>query len=286
MRFRSLLYVPGNDPAKISDTLIFDPDIVVLDLEDSVPESEKDCARLLVRNALTSLPFERPVFVRTNSFITPHFEKDLSAVIDTSIAGLRIPKVDDKTEMIKIDELLTYYEKKFGLEPGKTKLIIGIESARGLMNLEKIVNASGRIIGIAPGYEDLSTDLRSDRNSREFLNQVRFQIVVVARAAGIAALDGVFSNIKDIEGLERDARDAKVLGMDGKSAVHPDQIKVINNVFLPSSKELHFARRVVAEYENLGCPGAFNFEGKMIDKPILERYRRILEMRETLNEQD
>ena len=280
MFWRSIMYVPGNTPSMIQSSMIYGADAIVLDLEDSVEENEKDSARNLVSYALKMLDFSgTDVFVRTNSVDSKHFLKDLAAVADTCIYGIRVPKVQKAEEIIYIDQSIAKIEKELGLPAGKIKLMVSIESALGVLNIKEICLASQRLIGIAFGAEDFTYDMSIKRTKEgKELAFARSVLALTARACGKIAIDCVFSDTKDSEGLKKDCETAKSFGMTGKSVIHPGQVEVVNELFSPSVQEVDQARRVIEQYEKLGCPGVFSFEGNMVDLPVLKKYQRIYEL--------
>ena len=280
MFWRSIMYVPGNTPSMIQSSMIYGADAIVLDLEDSVEENEKDSARNLVSYALKMLDFSgTDVFVRTNSVDSKHFLKDLAAVADTCIYGIRVPKVQKAEEIIYIDQSITKIEKELGLPAGKIKLMVSIESALGVLNIKEICLASQRLIGIAFGAEDFTYDMSIKRTKEgKELAFARSVLALTARACGKIAIDCVFSDTKDSEGLKKDCETAKSFGMTGKSVIHPGQVEAVNELFSPSVQEVDQARRVIEQYEKLGCPGVFSFEGNMVDLPVLKKYQRIYEL--------
>ncbi len=280
MFWRSIMYVPGNTPSMIQSSMIYGADAIVLDLEDSVEENEKDSARNLVSYALKMLDFSgTDVFVRTNSVDSKHFLNDLAAVADTCIYGIRVPKVQKAEEIIYIDQSIAKIEKELGLPAGKIKLMVSIESALGVLNIKEICLASQRLIGIAFGAEDFTYDMSIKRTKEgKELAFARSVLALTARACGKIAIDCVFSDTKDSEGLKKDCETAKSFGMTGKSVIHPGQVEVVNELFSPSVQEVDQARRVIEQYEKLGCPGVFSFEGNMVDLPVLKKYQRIYEL--------
>lgn len=280
MFWRSIMYVPGNTPSMIQSSMIYGADAIVLDLEDSVEESEKDSARNLVSCALKMLDFSgTDVFVRTNSVDSKHFQRDLRAVAGTCIYGIRVPKVQKAQEIVYIDQSITEIENELSLPGGIIKFMVSIESALGVINIKEICQASTRLIGVAFGAEDFTYDMGVKRTKEgNELAFARSTLALTARAYGKIAIDCVFSDTKDPEGLRKDCEIARSFGMTGKSVIHPGQIEVVNKSFSPSDQEIGQARRVIEQYEKLGCPGVFSFEGNMVDLPVLKKYQRIYEL--------
>ncbi len=277
---RSMLYVPGNAPSMLRDAHIYGPDSLMFDLEDAVSPREKDAARHLVFRALKDYDYEGVErVVRINGLDTPHGLEDIAAVVAGGVDAVRLPKTDGPEDIAEVERAVEAAEKRFKREPGSVKLIAAIETARGILAVKEIASASPRLIAIAIGAEDFVTDMHTSRSADGVeLLTARSLLVMAARAAGIMALDTVYSSLGDEEGFIRELRLAKQLGFDGKSVIHPSQIALTHAVFMPSADELAKARRIVAaaaEAEAKGS-GVVALDGKMIDKPIVERALRAL----------
>lgn len=273
MNLKSLIYVPGNDPQKIRNALIFDVNIIVIDLEDSVPNEKKDEARILVKHAISSLPFTRPIYIRVNSSETEYFQRDIKELIDLNIEGFRIPKVSSQEQLESIISIISNYEHEANTT--KKKLILTIEDARGLNNMNKFINVEDRIVAISPGFADLSKNLGFNLYESTMIDYIRCQIIIASRILGVAAIDGIFPNINDVQGLKEDCKKAKAMGFNGKSAIHPIQLEIINEFFSLTKEEIEEAEDILKTYENLGYPGSFNYKGRMVDKPFIEKYYQI-----------
>jgi len=278
MKFRSLIYVPGSDPHKIRNTLIFDADIIVFDLEDSVAIRDKEDARILVKHAILSLPFNKRIYVRINGFETPFFEEDIQELIDTNIEGFRIPKISTNNQLKEIVSIISKYEQQTNL--AKKKLILTIEDAKGIVKLDELENIENRIVALSPGFADICNNIGCDLSEFTIKDYIRFKILIAARNMNVAAIDGIYSNIDDMEGLKNDCERAKKYGFDGKSAIHPNQLEIINQTFNPFYKEIDEAINIIKMYERLGRPGAFSYQGKMIDKPFVEKCYKIINEKE------
>ena len=277
---RSMLYVPGNAPSMLRDAHIYGPDSVMFDLEDAVSPREKDTARHLVFRAIKHFDYngvER--VVRVNGLDTTHGLEDIAAVVAAGVDAVRLPKTDCAQDIIDMARAVESAELRFGRKPGSTLLIAAIETARGILNAREIATASPRLVAIAIGAEDFVTDLHTTRSPEGVeLLAARSLLVMAARAAGIMAIDTVFTGVDDEEGFLREVRLAKQLGFDGKSLIHPSQIALTHSVYTPSAQETAKARRVIAaaaEAEAKGS-GVVSLDGKMIDKPIVQRAQRVL----------
>ncbi len=276
---RTRLYIPGNHPAMIQNAEIYGADSLIFDLEDSIPLTEKDTARILVRNAIQSLNFGRSeVTVRINGINTPFLEKDLEAIVPTKPDGLLLPKAETEEDILFLHERITELEKKHGLPIGKIRIMPIIETALGVVNVEKIV-AAPRIAAVGIGGEDLTADIGATRTpeGRE-LEYISSKIIVACAAYQVQAIDTVFADINDQEGLFQATKRAISRGFQGKSIIHPSQIEVVHRAFMPSEVEIEKAKRIVKAYrESLKKGlGAVSVDGRMIDLPVVMRAERIL----------
>ncbi|PKL23918.1 MAG: citrate lyase subunit beta [Spirochaetae bacterium HGW-Spirochaetae-3] len=277
---RSMLFVPGNAPAMLRDAHIYGPDSVMFDLEDAVSPREKDAARHLVFRALKDYDYagvER--IVRINGLDSPYGLEDVQAVVAGGADAIRLPKTDSPEDVLAVEKAVEAAERRFGRPSGSVGLIAAIESARGILSAREIASSSPRLVAIAIGAEDFVTDMHTTRSADGVeLLAARGMLVMAARAAGIMAIDTVFTGVDDEEGFLREARLAKQLGFDGKSVIHPSQIALLLSVYSPSEAELVKARRVIAAAADAEAKGSgvVSLDGKMIDKPIVERARRVL----------
>ncbi len=279
---RTMLYVPGNNPGMIRDAGIYRADAIMFDLEDSVSVTEKDSARFLVYEALMNLDYpDKELVVRINSPAEKTGRDDLHAIVRTRKAVIRLPKTETARDILDCEEIIAGIERDIGAEAGSTRMMAAVESARGVLNAQEIAKASPRLTGIALGAEDYVTDLKTTRSpdGTELLFG-RSMVLLAARAAGIDAIDTVFSDVNDEEGLRRETALVRQLGFDGKSVVNPRQIKIIHEIFTPSERDVEKARAVmdaIAEAEAKGS-GVISLNGKMIDKPIVDRARRVIDL--------
>lgn len=280
---RSRLYVPGNNPSMLVNAGVYGADVLTFDLEDSVSPGEKLAARLLVGELLKekTVDFGRSeVTVRINPLSTPYGKKDLLEIVCERLEGIYLPKTESEEDVIKLDELLTRLEEEKGLEVGRIKIFAIIETARGVLNAYQIASASKRLEAITIGGEDLTADLGGERTPDGMtLFTARQMILLAARAAGVQALDTVYSDIKDSDGLYQEAVTVRKMGYDGKAAIHPSQIEVIHRAFTPTEEEIEYARRVIEALETAKKEGSgvAALGSKMIDRPIVKRAERILE---------
>lgn len=286
------MFVPGNNPGMMADAHIYGPDSIMLDLEDSVTMAEKDTARLLVHNALKSIDYgDTEMVVRINPLNTPYGKKDIEAVVKAGVDVIRMPKTETAEEVIEVEREIERVEKEIGCL-GRTKIMAAIESTLGIVNAYAIATASPRMMGIALGAEDYSANLKTQRTpGGDELRLARETIVVAARAAGIDALDTVYSNLNDMETFRKEVEFIKTLGFDGKSIINPRQIEVVNDVFAPKEKEIEKSRTILAaikEAERKGS-GVIAVNGKMVDRPVVLRAQRTIDLAISsgiLNEED
>lgn len=275
------MFVPGNNPAMMADAHIYGPDSIMLDLEDSVSMAEKDTARLLVYNALKSVDYgDTEMVVRINPLNTPYGKKDVEAMVKAGVHVIRMPKTETAEEVREVEREIEKVENEIGC-PGRTRIMAAIESALGVVNAYDIATASDRMMGIALGAEDYCANLKTQRSqSGDELRLARQTIVVAARAAGIDALDTVYSNLNDMETFRNEVEYIKTLGFDGKSIINPRQIEIVNDVFAPKPKEIEKACAIVAaikEAEKKGS-GVISLNGKMIDRPVVIRAQRTIDL--------
>ena len=267
---RSYLYVPGSDPRRIEKALASEADAVILDLEDAVAPNRKEEARTTVAEVLRS-EHEKPVFVRINAPDSALAEEDVEAVAGPRLAGLRLPK----TESPESVRLVAQWLDKLGCEAGLQCLI---ESALGLEFAFEIARAHEKVVGMSLGEADLAADLgvRGDAG----LLYARSRLVAATRAAGLPGpVQSVYTNVRDAEGLRRSTMEGKNMGFVGRSAIHPAQIEVINEVFTPTEEEVAEAKDLLARLEeSTGTgTGAFALEdGRFVDEAVVGSARLTL----------
>jgi citrate lyase subunit beta/citryl-CoA lyase len=279
--YRTLLFVPGNNPGQMVKADIYGADCVIFDLEDAVSIHEKDAARDLVKHYLTDLrPETCRVGVRINAQDTPYYEEDVRSMVSVKPDFLRLPKSETAENIRQLDKLITESEKACGIESGSVKIIATIETALGVYNAYQIASASPRMIAIGLGAEDFRTDMRMTRSEdgQEILF-ARNMISLAAHAAKVLPLDYVYSNFKNEEGFIADVRFGKMLGFTGKSVIHPSQIPLVHNVYTPTDQEIEQAKKIAAAYEEAmsKASGVVALNGKMIDMPIVVRAQNTLE---------
>lgn len=277
---RTSLFVSGASPAHMLQAQFYNEDCLVFDLEDSVPMSGKDAARVLIYNMLKKhRPKNKEVVIRVNALGTVFFEDDIEAAVRARPDGIRLPKVESPQDVHRIDERITAIERKAGIAEGSTRLWCNIETYFGVLRATEIATASPRIVAMAISAEDFTASMRAQRTKQGLeIFHARNMVLLACRAAGIDALDAVFGDFEDLEGLYEDAELGKRLGFDGKTVIHPRQIDVVNKVYTPSEKQIAHAVRVVAAVEEAkrNNKGAVSLDGAMLDEPIVIRARTVL----------
>jgi citrate lyase subunit beta/citryl-CoA lyase len=276
---RSRLYLPGDQAKLMINAGLHGPDGVILDLEDSVAPSEKDAARLMVRNALLTVDFrgaER--MVRINQL--PAGIEDLEYVVPMNPHVILIPKCESAEQVRTVDERIGSILSKRGID-GTVFLMPIVESALGCLRAYEIASACENVVALTIGLEDYTADIGTQRTNegRESF-WARSQVVNAARAAGVQPIDTVFSDVADVDGLTASVLEAKALGFDGKGCIHPRQIEVIHRGFTPSEKEVEKARRIVTAFERAEAEGlgVVSLGSKMIDPPVVKRALRTVRL--------
>lgn len=282
---RSMLFLPGNSPNILLNADFLGADSIILDLEDAVALTEKDSARILVRNAIRSLNYTREVIVRINPVDSPYWQKDLQQILPVKPDMIMPTKVSCAKDVTVVAEEISRLEAQCGFAENTVKLIPLIETALGVENAYEIASASPRVAAIFLGGEDFTADMRCKRTKEgtEIL-YARSRMVLAARAAGVDVYDTPWTDVEDYDGLIEDAKFAKGLGFSGKSSISPRHIPFINEVFSPTEEEIQYAKDVFATIEKAKAEGkgVVSLRGKMIDAPIVTRARQVLEAAEAI----
>ncbi|MGB9700885.1 MAG: HpcH/HpaI aldolase/citrate lyase family protein [Thermodesulfobacteriota bacterium] len=286
---RSSLILPVNVQRFVEKAYLRGADAIVLDLEDSVPLKEKDNARQKIK---PSLPLAArggaDVFVRVNK--EPSLLKeDLQASIYPGLDGLVFPKTETAEEVGNLVYEIEKLEKERGLPEGEIELALLVESPRGLLNLQKIATASPRIRSISIGPEDYCLELGIEPSPEGLeLYYAMSKLVVICKANGLMPMGvmGSIGDFRDLKGFEQAARRARQIGCEGASCIHPDQVEILNRVFSPDPARVAYARRVVEAFEEGLAQGtaSVNVDGKMVDIPVYNRAKLILQRAEAIAE--
>ena len=279
---RSMLYIPGNNAAMIQQGGVYGADCLLLDLEDSIAPGEKDAARILLKHTLPHTNFYgAEVAVRVNHLDTPFGHDDLREIVPIQPDALRLPKIESVGDILRVLGLIEEIENAHGLPHDRLTVHAMIETAVGVENALSIAKASPRIASITIGGQDLAADMgiSLEKNSHG-LDYASQRIVMAAKAARIEAMDTVFVDVDDEEGLRAAARHAKELGFTGKAAINPRQIEVINEVFTPTEEEIARAIDIVSAYNRHKAAGVgvFALHGKMVDAPVVARALHVLNL--------
>ncbi|MFC1977254.1 HpcH/HpaI aldolase/citrate lyase family protein [Chloroflexota bacterium] len=287
---RTLLFVPGNQERRLEKARSVPADGLILDLEDSVPPSEKDTARQMVAASIDGLASGgQEVFVRINSLPTPYALSDIRAVVTKGLRGICLPMSESADDIHKADVLLSDAEKEAGLKVGSIGLLVLIETPKGIINAYEIASASPRILSINFGAEDYALEMGVDRTKEGAeIYYPRVVIALACHAANVLAIDCVYTDVRDEDGLFKDTRLVRQMGFQGKAVIHPDQVGPVNQVFSPSEEEIAHARRVVETFEVAVSQGqaSISLDGKMIDIPVAERARKLLTLAESMTKKE
>ena len=283
---RSLLFVPGDSARKLEKALGAGADVLLIDLEDSVSLTAKDEARGIAADFLRQARNEanRPrLFVRVNALSTGLTDADLDGVMSAAPEGIMLPKAVGGPDVSHLGAKLAVREAEFGLPDGSTRIIaIGTENALGVFALGTFAGASHRLAGLAWGGEDLSADIGAETNRddsgayTEPYRLARSLTLLGATAAEVDAIDSVFTNFRDMEGLAAECREARRDGFSAKMAIHPAQVPVINEAFTPSAEALARARAVIDAFAQNPGAGVVGVDGEMLDRPHLKRAERLI----------
>ena len=287
---RSWLYVPSHKDRMIEKSLGLPADAVIYDLEDAVPIAEKQAARdTLSRSLRPAQPNGSPRrYVRLNH--PDHralFEDDLACALGLGVEGIALPKIETPQQVRHVDGALREREADAGIVAGSTRIMLLIESPLGLVNAHAIACSSGRIVAVSFGAEDFSREmglpLVRTAEDRELL-YARSALAIAAAAAGVQAVDVIWTELSDLEGLAAEARQARRLGYTGKAAIHPAQLDPINAAFSPTAAEVAYAREVVDAYDHAvgEGTGAISHRGTFLEEPVVARARRTIELAERL----
>ena len=287
---RSLIFVPGNRTNMLEKAKDFKTDIVMVDLEDSVPPNEKFAARELASEWVDILSnHNQKVMVRVNSLDTGLTKDEITNIISPRLYGISLGQVTSGWDIQSLDSMLVEAEGRLQIPAGTIKIIPWIETAQSIMRLDDISKASNRIIAIAFGAEDYTNDMGVRRTDMgEEVAFPRSVVAIAARAANIGALDSPFVSFKDHVNLKTDSIKARQLGYTGKFAIHPDQLEIINQTFSPSQEDIAYALAIVEGWNDaveMGR-GSFDLNGKMVDVPVVKRAQNLLDFSQSVNQME
>jgi citrate lyase subunit beta/citryl-CoA lyase len=284
---RSKLFVPGSRPELFPKALAGPADALSFDLEDAVTESRKAEARAAVAALLCSpeaAASAKVLIVRVNGCGSAHFAADVQAVVTGSLGMLNLPKPESVDEVRFAADAVEKAERANGVAPGTVKLLVNVESPRGLRLAADLAGAHPRVAGLQLGFGDLFEPLQIARRDVRNVHAAMFAVRMAAGEAGVFAYDTAFADVADTEGYLEEAQMSRALGYIGKSCIHPSQVALAHRVFRPSDEEIARARRIVAaarEAEAKGV-GAYMVDGSMVDAPFVRRAEAILADAEAL----
>ena len=288
MAMRSWLFVPGDSERKLAKVASCGADVMILDLEDAVAPDSKDRARAMTAEWLTGQARaggQSRFWVRINPLDGPLWQEDVAAVIGAQPDGLMVPKASGPDQLRMLSDELARHEQASGIAAGATRILpLVSETARAALTLGSYIDdEDARLLGLTWGAEDLSAAIGATRKRTDagewtdLFRMVRSQVLLTAHARGVAPIDTLYADFRDIAGLERVARESYADGFAGMLAIHPDQVPVINEAFQPSAEELAEARAIVDAFAANPGVGAVQMGGRMVDQPHLEGARRLLE---------
>ncbi len=277
---RSLLFVPGDSRRKIDKALTLGADCVCLDLEDGVAVNQKQAARDPIRQALQTLDFgQSERMIRLNRFGSGLEADDFTQTIAARPDSVLMPKVESAEALRWLDNGLTAAEKMRGWPANRIEILAMIETARGVVNLKEITEASPRLAALVFGAEDLAGDIGAVRTAEAWeVFYARSVVVTHAAAYGVQAIDMVFVDYGDTEGLRRESQQGARLGYVGKQLIHPNQIQPVHEVFTPDEAAIAQAQRIVEAHRQHQATGvgAFALDGKMVDRPVVKAAEQVL----------
>lgn len=283
-RVRSLLFVPGDSERKIEKALACPADALILDLEDAVAPERRAVARSICAEALRSSPTRQRLFVRINALDTADALPDLAAVVGAQPVGIMLPKCRSAADLLRLDHYLSALEAREGSELGTIRVLpIVTETGESMFGLGSYGEGTPRLAGMLWGGEDLAADIGAHGNRDAsggygFLYQLaRSRCLLAATAARAVAVDAVYTDFRDLEGLRDEARIAALDGFTAKAAIHPDQAEVINEAFTPTREQTERAQRIIDAFAAVPGAGVAALDGRMLDRPHLVMARRILE---------
>ena len=284
--FRSLLFIPGNQPKMLEKASHFLPDVYIPDLEDSVGDNDKTDARKIVsENIRLFKESDKLIIPRVNSLESGLFEDDIAALISKGINGVSVGKIYDTEDIVQIDKIISKYEENLNIQIGTLSLIPWIETASGILESKAILKSSVRIKAAAFGAEDFTNDMGIERQSDNSEIQVaKNYLAIAARACGVIALDNPFFDFKNSSALVEDCINSKKMGYKGKFAIHPAQIDDINKSFSPSNSDIEYAKKVIQVFKEAieQGRGSTSLNGYVIDVPVYKRAQNLIELAKKL----
>ncbi len=279
---RTMMFLNAQKPGLVKDPYIYNPDSIMLDLEDAVAENQKDVARFSLYHALKEIDYrgcER--VVRINGLDTAYWKEDIRCAVAGGCDAIRIPKTETPEEVRAVEAEIAKAELDFNIPAGRTLIMAAIESARGVMKALDVCESSERLFGIALSGGDYTKDLQTRITGTGVeLMGARQNMIIAARAAKVQCFDTVFTDLDNMDGFRKEVETIHLMGFDGKSIVNPRQIPVVHDIFTPTQKDIIFAEKVVKEIEDKREKGigVFTVDGKMIDIAFYDGAKRTIEL--------
>ena len=278
---RALLYMPGDDRRKIEKATSLGVDCICMDMEDGVAINKKAEARAVIAQAMRELDFRRSErCIRINSVGSGMEKDDLAAALATNPDAIVVPKIESAEQVKWVSEHIETYELSSNRSIGGIRLLVGVETAKGIMNLRAIAEADKRLEAVIFGGEDFAASVGALRTKAATELLYARQAVVTACAANdLQAIDIVYIDFKDLEGLRVEAEQGAGFGFSGKQIIHPNQVSVVQEAFTPSGSAIEYAKRIVESFESSQKEGrgAYALDGRMIDMPLLKNAQKVLE---------
>lgn len=278
---RVLLYMPGDDRRKIEKATTLGVDCICMDMEDGVAVTRKAEARAVIAQAMKELDFGKSErCIRINSIGSGFEEFDLIAALATNPDSIVMPKIETAEQVRWVSKHIETYELSSNIKVGGIRLLIGVETAKGIFNLREIATADKRLEAIIFGAEDYAASVGATRTKGAAeVFYARSAVIMACAANDLQAIDMVYINFRDTEGLRLEARQGAVLGFSGKQVIHPDQVVPVQEAFTPSDEAIAYAQRVVETFQasQKQGKGAYALDGKMIDMPLLKNAQKVLE---------
>ena len=277
---RTMMFLNCQKPGLIKDPYIYQPDSIMLDLEDAVAEKEKDAARYSLYHALREIDYRGvEKVVRINGLDTGLWREDIRCAIAGGCDSIRLPKTETPKDVEMVEQAIDSAEQEFGIPKGKILIIAALESAKGVLNAGAICSSSERLFGIALSGGDYTKDLQTTLSGTGVeLMGARQHMIIAARAAGVQCFDTVHTNLDDMEGFRKEVQTIHDMGFDGKSIINPRQIPIVHEIYTPKPKDIIFAEKVVREIDEKKAQGigVFTVDGKMIDIAFYDGAKRTL----------
>lgn len=274
---QNFLFVPADSSRKLASARNHRPDAFIYDLEDAVSADKKVEARDMLKQELENAANPSvKIFVRVNCFGSPFLDEDLRAVVRPRVYGVVLPKCNEVAEVVQVHQRILKQENQIGMLEGSTKLVLILESAKGVARAGELARSSARVSALLFGGEDFCADMGIVRTKAgDEIIIARSLVALAAKAERLEAIDGPFTDFNDATGLFEETRRIKQMGFTGKALIHPNQIDTVHSAMAPSKEEISLAEEVVRTFEKTG-QGVAVVRGKMVDEPVVAQARKVL----------